>query len=120
VRYGAGDEWSDPRQHLVGGVMARGDIIAGIQWDTGPTASGEILAGIQWDTGPTASGVILAGIQWDTSSSQKREWTSPARARVRPRGIKAATTTPIGRVLNPLLIVEAMKAGTATKIGVKA
>jgi hypothetical protein len=68
------------------GLMASGDIIAGIQWDTGPTASGEILAGIQWDTGPTASGVILAGIQWDTGSSQKREWTSPTRARVKPRG----------------------------------
>jgi hypothetical protein len=68
------------------GPMASGDIIAGIQWDTGPMASGEILAGIQWDTGPTASGVILFGIQWDTGSSQKREWTSPARARVKPRG----------------------------------
>jgi hypothetical protein len=102
------------------GPMASRDIIAGIQWDTGPTASGEILTGIQWDTGPTASGVILAGIQWDTGSSQKREWTSPARARIAPRGIKAATTMSIGRVLNLSIIVEAIEARTATKIGVKA
>jgi hypothetical protein len=68
------------------GPMASGDIIASIQWDVGPMASEEILAGIQWDRGPTASGVILAGIQWDTGSCQKREWTSPTKARVKPRG----------------------------------
>jgi hypothetical protein len=86
------------------GPAASREILAGIQWDTGPMVSEDIFAGIQWDTGLSASGEILAGIQCDTGPSanriqgdtgfiKKRKSTSPTRASIAPRGIKAATAT---------------------------
>jgi hypothetical protein len=86
------------------GPTASREILAGIQWDTGPMVSEDIFAGIQWDTGPWASVEILARIQWDmgplaniiqggTGFIQKRDSTSPTRASIAPRGIKAATAT---------------------------